>query len=149
MSGIDYSVYKGKMVELTVNIDGEEETLTGRIVEGNALGVCFKKKSQRVQDIINADDIVKVDEVTSARLQLVSRKRLRAASETSIKRHLADYHGWPVSDLNGMADSEALRRHSEIDHSDLGHYHSDEASSEKSDASRESREDVLARIAAA
>lgn len=148
MSDIDYATFKGKMVELTRTVDGETEVLTGRIIEGNTLGVVFKRKSQRVQDLYDANEITNVTEVASARLHLVSQKRLRLPGEANIRRHLADNHGWSRSDLNEMADVEAMRRHAEIDHSDLGHYHSNEAPKERPSSARESREDVLARIAA-
>lgn len=148
----DYSAFKGKMVDLIIRVDGESEPrlLTGRIVEGNTLGVIFKAKSQRVQDVINAEDIISVTEAVTARLRLVSQKRLRAVTAPNIKRHLADYHGQSRSELNEMSEAEAIRRHDEIDHSDLGHCHSDEvAESSRDDSSRESRDEIMARISAA
>lgn len=148
----DYSTFNGKMVDLKMRVEGNEEPVevTGRVVAGNELGIAFKAKSQRVQDIIDANDIIEITEAVSARLRLVSQKKLREVTPPNIKRHLADYHGWVRSQLNEMSETEAIRLHDEIDHTDLGHCHSDEvAQASLRDDDRESRDDIMARIKAA
>ncbi|MFD5451630.1 hypothetical protein [Streptomyces sp. NPDC127100] len=144
---VDYSKYKDKMVTLT--LQGRDEPFAARVVEGNDMGIMYKEKNQRVPQIASADDILSIEEAVSPRLRLVTKKKLRAVSEPTIKRHLADYHGLTLTELNGMSEGEALRRHDEIDHSDLGHEHSDEVASASQAAPRESREDILRRISAA
>lgn len=143
---------KGKMVELDVSRDGgdEVETLPGRVIDANDLGVIFKRRSQRGQDLFDLDQVRGVRETVTARLRMVSQKSLRPATVATVKRHLADYHGFPISTLNTMSEEEALRRHEEIDHEDLGHNHNGEAQKPKqAPRERESREDILARIASA
>lgn len=148
----DFASYKGKMVELTYRVTGSEEPVTvmGRITAGNHLGLMFKPKSQRTEDLINAEDILDVEEVVSPRLRLVTQKKLRTPSEANVKRHLADYHGMSLTELNGMSEAEAMRRHGEINHADLGHEHSEEVMESASEGrQRQSRDDILRRVAEA
>lgn len=44
---------------------------------------------------------------------------------TSIRQHLADRHGKPVSVLNHITEDSARDVHDNIDHTDLGHRHGD------------------------
>lgn len=147
----DYSLYKGKMVDLVIRDESEPDgrkEVTGRIIEGNDLGVIFKAKSQRVQELINTEDILDVSEAVSARLRVVSQKKLKQVGPSVIKRHMADYHGWGRTQLNGMSEVEAMRQHDEIDHSDLGHCHTNEQAAEETRREpRESRDSILERIA--
>jgi hypothetical protein len=143
---VDYSVYKDKMVNLT--LEGQE-TFPARVVEGNDMGLMYKKKNQRVPEIANAESILNIEEALSPRLRLVTKKKLKAVGDPTVKRHLADYHGFPLSELNGMSEGEAIRRHDEIDHTDLGHEHTDEAATTEQEAPRQTREDILRRISAA
>ncbi|MFD8340514.1 hypothetical protein ACFV42_49255, partial [Streptomyces solisilvae] len=97
---VDYSKYKDKMVTLT--LQGRDEPFAARVVEGNDMGIMYKEKNQRVPQIASADDILSIEEAVSPRLRLVTKKKLRAVSEPTIKRHLADYHGLTLTELRGM-----------------------------------------------
>jgi hypothetical protein len=144
---VDYSTYKDKMVNLT--LAGEDEPFAARIVEANETGLMFKRKNQRVPEIASAADVLRIEEAISPRLRLVTQKKLKVVNEVTIKRHLADYHGVPLSELNGMSEAEAMRRHEDIDHADLGHDHTDETTSAEREAPRQTKDDILRRISAA
>lgn len=148
---IDFASFKGRMVDLTrTGEDGVTQVVQGRIIEGNAFGIIFKARSQRTQDLIESDMILDVRDASSAKLQLISQKALRPVVPTSVRRHLADYHGVPVSKLDGMSNDVAMKFHDEIDHDDLGHNHQGDGEMKRSGSRHADAErvEVLDAIAA-
>lgn len=167
----DLGRYLDKMITLKVWTDDEDlvakstevlETsgdlthvkVSGRITSLNPNGevFLFKPRSQRTVTMLESEHVTDVELAGSATLRPVGQKRLRPLNAQNARRHLADYHGFPLKKLNTMSDELALKAHDEIDHSDLGHNHElaeDGLNSKASATTAETREQILAKIDAA
>lgn len=146
----DYSIFKGRMVDLTLRGDeGATETIQGTVIEGNPLGLIFKPRSQRNQDLVESYKIESIEFAAStSKLKLITAKELRPVVPVTVRRHLADYHGYKVPNLNKMSDEAAMREHAEIDHTDLGHNHNGTGENKRRAGAKADpeREEILARI---
>lgn len=163
----DYADLVDKMVIMTVVevttdslgnstvIPGTEAEVTGTLMSYNPIGgAVFKPKSARVCAFYGAEEIVSIvrEKQVSAALRPVGQKNLRPQKGPGARRHLADFHGFSLSTLNGMSDEAALALHDEIDHSDLGHNHDLDEGARNSKAEKDTqrtRADILDAIAAA
>lgn len=147
-TAIDFKSYKGKMVDLTrKSPDGEPVVEQGRVIEGNELGLIFKRRSQRTSDLVEASDVLHIESVETARLQSIGRKNLRPPTLQSVRRHLVDFHALKISEVENLGPEAAMRMHDEIDHSDLGHTHdSTSAGRETSTRVDAEKDEVLDRI---
>ena len=148
---IDFAPYKNKMVNLTLRVaDGKggftEETMQGRVIEGNEIGLIFKRRSQRTQDLVEASDVLGIEVVETARLQAIGQKHLRPITTTSIRRHLVDFHGMPRADVEALSLEEAMEMHSKIDHGPLGHDHSDTGAKAVANERDPEKDQILTRI---
>lgn len=145
--------YLGKTITLRYVEDGEEVSKTGEIknlkMELADPLVFFNPRGRGVPVLIEGRDVLGF-EATETRLRLVTRRSLREAKAATVRRHLADAHGWTLDQVNGMSDEAALAEHEKIDHGPLAHDHSDAvATSKSSSAMQEVAPDVRARIEAA
>lgn len=148
---IDFAQFKSKMVNLTLRVeDGKggytEETMQGRVIEGNEIGLIFKRRSQRTQDLVEAADVLRIEVVDTARLQAIGQKHLRPITPTSIRRHLVDFHGMFRADVEALSLEEAMKMHAKIDHEPLGHDHSDTGPKPVTDDRDPEKDTILSRI---
>lgn len=147
-------VSKGTIAQADSDTDRTLIDISGRITVVNPNGevFLFKPRSQRTTHMLETVDVQTVELAGSATLRPVGQKSLRRLSAQTARRHLADFHAWPLSQLNGMSDELALQRHEELDHEDLGHNHSladDGSNSKASPATAAARASILAEIDAA
>jgi hypothetical protein len=140
MSNVDYSEYNEKRVTLIVNSeDGTAQELEGTIVAGNALGVMFKPKGSSKTDIIEGSNIVEV-RLAPAKPKKLTVKKLKPIAVGQVRQHLVDRHGYTIADIEKMGEAEAAKFHDELDHSGLGHRHTDSAAKSTSGADEVSDE---------
>lgn len=145
--------YVGKTITLHYREDGEEVSKTGEIknlkLELEDPLVYFNPRGRGVPVLIEGGDVFGF-EATETRLRLVTQRNLREAKAATVRRHLADAHGWTLDQVNAMGDEAALQAHLKIDHRPLAHNHSDAPEADKpSSAMQEVAPDVRARIEAA
>lgn len=152
----DLEPYVGKTVHLVYRDDsGEEVEKTGEIknlrLDIQDPMVFFNPRGRGVACIIEGTDVLGFRPSEQAtRLRLVTKRKLSAPKPVTIRRHLADAHGMPLDEVNGMSDDLAMKRHAEIDHEPLGHYHAEPGESQGESAAMQGVSDELrARVAAA
>lgn len=127
----DLAPYVGKTVVLKfVDGEGEEVEKTGEIKNlrldlADQL-VFFNPRGRGVPCLIEGPDVrgFRLSE-QSTRLRLVTQRVMSAPKAATIRRHLADAHGWPLEKVNSMGDEAALAEHDKIDHMPLGHNHAE------------------------
>lgn len=115
--------YDGKQVLLTViQEDGSAKEFEGKIEAASAAGVAFKEKGKRDVELVEPN---KIEEIALAPIKPKSlpQKKLKPVTETTVRQHLLDRHGYDRSVVNGMTDEQASKEHEDIDHDDLGHKH--------------------------
>jgi hypothetical protein len=112
----------GKKVTLTST--GGEAT-EGLLEAATPLAVIFKAKGKSNPTLIEVGDIDTI-ELLAEKPTVIKQSALKDVDAGSVRRHLLDRHGLPLSVVNEMTDDEAIEAHDQIDHSDLGHRH-DEA----------------------
>lgn len=118
----DYGVYSKKKVKIRVTADGEESTLEGSVEAGSPVGLVFKQKGKRNSMLFAKDQILEVTQLDSTPDDIRRRSMARVTKE-KVRDHLADRHGYKISDVSRMSEDEAEKFHDSIDHTDLGHWH--------------------------
>lgn len=127
--------FKGKKVILhKKQDDGTIEELEGKVEEASPIGVAFKTKGKSGLDLLSPDQIEELSLAPTSPKKL-RQKKLGLATADTVRSHLVDRHGMPLSKANEATDEQALDLHSRIDHSDLGHKH--EAKTEAESGERE------------
>ncbi|QSL99716.1 hypothetical protein SEA_AMORE2_77 [Gordonia phage Amore2] len=127
---LELTDYDGKKVELL--IQGAEEYVTGTVASGAEKMIAFKEKGKSNLSLIKAEDIADIRVAQEAEAEMKAR-RLNLVNLDTVKRHLADRHGYSLADINAMTPEAALSFHDSLDHEPLSHFHADPPSkSEKS-----------------
>jgi len=114
----------GENVVLSITpADGGEATdIEGKLEVASDAGVGFKPKRKRDIELLELSQIVGVKAAPAASGAL-KQKKLSPVTVATVRGHLIDRHGAPLSQVNGMSNEDALELHGKIDHSDLGHNH--------------------------
>jgi uncharacterized DUF497 family protein len=143
----DFSEFTDKRVLLVENLDkpnakGETAVeLEGKVETGNAMGVLFKEKGKTAIRLIEANKIERITYAPETPKEL-KQKPLKLVTHGEARSHLIERHGYKVSDIQRMAEPEALSYHNTLDHADLGHRHEEkkpvEAKAAEQDAAAES-----------
>jgi len=133
MAAQDYSEYTGKKVILTHSKDGENVEVEGTVDSANALGVLIKPKGKTNLNLIEAKDIVEV-RFAPEKPKTLKAKKLAPVQYGQARQHLADRHGYALSDLVDYSEADAYEFHKTIDHSDLGHKHEVKEQAEAAEA---------------
>ena len=124
--------YTGKRVSLVftreVKGEGDAPATTeqveqeGRVEVGAAIGLMFKEKGKSNVQFIETPQIVSVTEL-AVREPKVTVKTLQPVAAGRVRQHLADRHGYPLDQVNGLTEAAATELHDGIDHSTLAHKH--------------------------
>lgn len=115
--------YEGKQVILhLIAEDGSVNELTGKVENASEVGMAFKEKGKRDVELVLPDQIEEIS-VAPSEPKKITQKKVLPVTESNVRRHLADRHGFLLSDLAKMSDADAFAQHEAIDHSDLGHRH--------------------------
>lgn len=126
----DYSEFVGKKVIVTRNLPTPNEKGEGAVeVEGtleaaNEFGVMLKPKGQVKAEIINASEIEEI-RFAPEKVKAVKAKTLKVIEHGQAKSHLLERHGYTLTEVNEMTETQAYELHKGIDHvaADLGHVH--------------------------
>ena len=126
----DYSQYNGKKVVVIRNLaEANEKGETAVEVEGtiqaaNARGGLLKPKGKSSYELIEMKEIEDVRLVETS-VKPIKRKKLKPVEIGGARNHLAERHGYSLSEVNEMTEEDALTEHESIDHeaSDIGHVH--------------------------
>lgn len=130
--------YSGKQVLVhVIEDDGSVSEKEGKFEEASEVGVAFKEKGKRDVDLLLPEEIEEVTAAPTKPKKLVQ-KKLKPATESTARQHLADRHGYDLTDLNEMSDEQAFSDHEEIDHENLGHKHEADDDDEADEDSDES-----------
>ena len=115
--------FSGKQVILhKILEDGTVAELEGKIEAASEFGIAFREKGKRDADLVELNQIEEVAAVPTKPKKLVQ-KKLKPVSDSGVRQHLLDRHGYSRSAVNEMSEEQAVAEHNGIDHSDLGHRH--------------------------
>ena len=129
--------FAGKQVILHLITDDGLKELEGKVEDASEVGMAFKEKGKRDVELVEPHQIEEIA-LAPTKPKTLAQKTLKEVTETTVRQHLLDRHGYDRSVVNGMSDEQAFAEHSDIDHSDLGHKHeSPEVDDEAGDESDE------------
>lgn len=138
---IDLSEYANRKVLVRFDSD-EAELEKGTVTAATPLGIIFKPYGKSNADLVPAARIRHI-ELQPDDSELKPR-RVNPATLANVKRHLVDWHGYKLADVNAMTPEAALAFHEgtmegveKIDHSLLGHYHAEAPSKGNTDEAGE------------
>lgn len=101
---------------------GVEEPYEVTVMRASAMGILVKPKGSSTPKLVLADDVIDVEEIASTPSTL----RQRALDPIAVgkaRRHLLDYHGISLSQINEITEDQAVAQHEKLPHSDAGHHH--------------------------
>lgn len=126
---IDLSQYDNRKVLVRFDSD-EAELEKGTVTAATPLGIIFKPYGKSNADLIPATRIRHI-ELQPDDTELKPR-RVNPVTLSNVKRHLVDWHGYHLADVNAMTPEHALAFHEGTlegvpspDHNLLGHYHAE------------------------
>lgn len=115
--------YEGKQVLLTLAAEnGDAKELEGKVEAASVQGMAFKEKGKRDVELVMPNEIVEIA-LAPVKPKPLIQKKLKLVSETTVRQHLLDRHGYERTVVNAMSEDSALMEHEDIDHKDLGHKH--------------------------
>lgn len=125
--------FTGKQVILTLaQEDGTAAELEGKVDAASEAGMAFKEKGKRDVQLVMPEEIIEIAAAPSKPKSL-AQKKLKEVTESTVRQHLLDRHGYLRSEVNKMEDDEAFEVHKAIDHADLGHRHISEDDNEENE----------------
>jgi hypothetical protein len=124
------------------NDKGEESVeVEGTVVTTNAFGVMIKPKGKVNADIIELADIEEI-RFAPQKVTPIKQKVLQLITFGNARKHLASAHGVELEWLNANSEEVALKWHSELDHTKLGHRHEAKSETEKAVEDAKSEDDA-------
>jgi hypothetical protein len=110
-------------VILTIAQDGGDAAeLEGKVDAASEAGMAFKEKGKRDVILVMPDEIIEIA-LAPSKPKSLAQKKLKPVTESTVRQHLLDRHGYLRTEVNKMEDDEAFETHEAIDHADLGHKH--------------------------
>lgn len=119
---LEITDYVGKRVDIT--LVGADEPVHGIVASAGGDMLAFKEKGKSNLHLLKASDIADIRVSVEAEPEMKPRRLNHVALDT-VKRHLADRHGYRLADVNAMTPEAALEFHEGLDHDPLSHFHSD------------------------
>lgn len=115
----DYSHLVDKRATVTQT---GEEPYEATVMRASAMGVLVKPKGSSTPKLVMAADVVDLVEIASTPTTL-RQKALDPVPEGKVRRHLLDYHGISLSQINEITEEQAAEQHDVLPHTDAGHHH--------------------------
>lgn len=115
----EYSALVDKRAMITKRGD---EPFEGTIIRASAMGVLVKPKGSSTPTLILAADVEDITEIES-KPSTLRQKALDAIADGKARRHLLDYHGISLSQVNEITEEQAVEQHNRLPHEDAGHHH--------------------------
>lgn len=130
--------YEGQKVIVKHQLDEPAEdgsttaTTEGKADVANATGLLLKPKGKSGLLLLSLSQI---DEISYApqKEKKITVKKVKVIGFGGARQHLADRHGYSVSDLDSVSEERALEIHNDIDHEANGVAHRHVDKDEKSD----------------
>lgn len=123
-------------VDKRVTLTTAEGEQVGTIKAANDAVIMFVPKGTSSPELIEVPSIVNVEAVAEKPRKL-SQKAMEPVDSKKVRRHLLDYHGYQLADVNELSDVDAEKVHNGIDHSVLGHHHEGRNQSDANEANGE------------
>lgn len=114
------------------------DTMTSVETEGTLMavapeiGIMVRPKGRQQGELITADRVTNIEYAETA-IRDLKQKTLKVEGLETVRQHLADRHGYKLSDINPMSPADALAFHGGIDHSELGHGHNEKKAAKDSE----------------
>lgn len=124
--------YEGQKVVIVRNLPDSTEAveLEGTAEKANALGVLLKPKGRQNFELIEMDEIEEIRFVSEKPKELKPAD-LKIVGYGNARKHLADRHGYTLSQIKDMAEEDALALHRQADHADISHVHVEKKAEDK------------------
>lgn len=120
---IDLTQYADKKVN--IKLHDEDETFPAMVESATAVALIFRRKGKSAVEMKTAEEVETIELQPEAERELKAR-RLDPVTLDNVKRHLVDRHGYSLASINALSSEAAYNFHeSEVDHSELGHYHAE------------------------
>lgn len=120
---VELSNYKGARV--TVLTVGDEEEMEGRVEQATEDGIVLKFRGTKAL-LLERSEIESIQFIGYE--TGVRPSKLRWPKKSTVRKHLATYHGFGLSVVNAMSNDRAKEIHDELhrrkDAHDFGHFHS-------------------------
>ena len=126
-----YSQYIDKKVVFSTK-DGKE--YDGKVLSASKMGVLIKVPRSSTPNLIMAEDIEGEIEVLPEKPSALRQRAMDEVPEGKMRRHLLDYHGFPLETVNEWSENDALAEHDSIEHDSLGHHHEGRKKSDQTDS---------------
>lgn len=116
-----------KKITVVYTIEGENEALEveGTLMAAAEMGIMLRQRGHQQGEFVHSHQIESIVPLSTANKK-ITQKLLKPILLDDARAHLADRHGYTLSQVNEMTGTEALSLHDNLDHSDLGHKHSEE-----------------------
>lgn len=121
----EYSALVDKRALIT---EQGEEPYEGTIMRASAMGVLVKPKGSSTPKLVLAEHVTDITEIES-KPSTLRQKALDPIPEGKARRHLLDYHGISLSQVNEITEEQAVDQHNRLPHEDAGHHHNGRKSS--------------------
>jgi hypothetical protein len=119
--------YIDRTLKIKYRKDSKEVTVEGVCVAYNPTTAFLIKPEKRAYpDLVPVDDVLDLDVIT--KIEPLVAVKLKPVKIYDVRRHLLNYHGASLSEVNAWTDADAEGIHNsahELFGPDLGHYHSD------------------------
>lgn len=132
----DLTAFEKKNVIIHVLKDGELVEREGSIQAASVNGIAFKEKGKRDFELILPADIEEIAAAPAPAKKLIQ-KNIRPITVEGARQHLFTMHGWDRKTASEAEPEKAFELHAQIDHSQLGHKHTEPKSAESNDSDDE------------
>jgi hypothetical protein len=113
--------------------DGSLEEITGTVLAANEIGVLLKPKGKTQGSLIALADIEGDIVHANEKPKKLTQRTLKVIAYGGARQHLITSHGYALTEIQAMSESRAFDFHAGLDHTDLGHTHSDAKPAESAD----------------
>lgn len=123
---VPLDTYAGKRVKVVYTPSGETTPveLVGEVAAANPQAILLRPKGRTMGVIIDAPYIESIA-LDAEKPPEIKPKTLKDPTLSSVRGHLADRHGWSLTDVNDpeFDEESAFKAHLDIDHQGISHTH--------------------------
>lgn len=131
LSHDDMKKFEGNKV--IINLPGKGGEMEGKLEAYNEVaGGFFRKKGSPNGTIFELSEVQSI-EFAPEKARKLSPRQLPIVEYGKARQHLADRHGITLDWINSVTEVEAFEAHEQLDHSQLGHFHTNETKKERID----------------
>lgn len=131
--------YEGQKVTAVIlpeeGTEGEPQTLEGKAEVANESGLILKAKGKSGLQLFSLERVESL-EFAAEEPKKVTVKTVKVIGYGKVRQHLADRHGYTVTDLEDFSEEEALHTHNNLDHQaeSVAHVHGDKKAAKEEEA---------------